>query len=478
MSVSNGQIANATTFNDAFVSKTSLNQDVDGTINLQNTSSGATVTNVQQTINDIKTVNANQDVAITILEDTRVFKATSSTDKAVARFIGTDGQSIDNSLVTISDTGDILTTGNLEVEDIQVNGDAVIEGNVIIQGDATVNGTTTFINTENLDVTDKNITVNKDGTDATSEGSGLTVERDGTNGSLIYGNAYQNKFACGPLGAELAIATMADITAATVTGIQSSVGSADADKFIKTASDGFLDKTFNNTIPSFASDSAFTTFLGRSAVVGDRYFNTVSATTVVYDGTTFVGPTATVSIPTPTVQRFLSGTSTYNIPAGVKFIRVRMSGGGGGGGGSSNANNQNGGNGTAGSATTFGTSLLTANGGGFGSGGSTAAPGSGGAVTINSPAIAVVSYAGGGGQFGGVTAVANVMTNGGDGGNNMFGGAGVGGQNVLIPGGAGIANSGGGGGGASTVQSSASLNLLFSFSSSSFVIFISFLQIK
>ena len=90
---------------------------------------------------------------------------------------------------------------------------------VIVSGNLTVQGTTTTIESTNLDVTDKNITVNKGGSDASSEGAGLTVDRVGTDGSLIYKDAATNKFAIGTLGAEKDIATMFDITAANLSGV-------------------------------------------------------------------------------------------------------------------------------------------------------------------------------------------------------------------------------------------------------------------
>lgn len=90
---------------------------------------------------------------------------------------------------------------------------------VIVAGDLTVQGTTTTIETTNLEVEDKNITVNKGGSDASSEGAGLTIERDGVDGSIIYKDAAINKFAIGPLGSEKDIATMFDITAANLSGV-------------------------------------------------------------------------------------------------------------------------------------------------------------------------------------------------------------------------------------------------------------------
>ena len=90
---------------------------------------------------------------------------------------------------------------------------------VIVSGNLTVQGTTTSVDSTNLDVADKNITVNKGGSDASSEGAGLTVDRVGADGSLIYKDAATNKFAIGTLGAEKDIATMFDITAANLSGV-------------------------------------------------------------------------------------------------------------------------------------------------------------------------------------------------------------------------------------------------------------------
>lgn len=75
-------------------------------------------------------------------------------------------------------------------------------GNVIVGGDLTVNGTTTTLNTQTLDVEDSNITVNVLGNDASAEGAGLTVNRTGTDGSLIYKDLSPSKFAAGLLGSE------------------------------------------------------------------------------------------------------------------------------------------------------------------------------------------------------------------------------------------------------------------------------------
>jgi len=150
----------------------------------------------------------------------------------------------------------------------------------------------------------------------------------------------------------------------------------------------------------------------------------------------------------PTVQRFTSGSDTYYTPAGVKYLRVTVVGSGGGGAGSGTTNS--GGTGTNGNSSTFGSSLLTAA-GGSGAAGGIVAPGAGGAATINSPAIAVVSFTGqtGGAQSYTLAGAANNGVNGGDGGNSiLFAGGGPGTSDWGAgTGSAGSTNTGGGGAG-------------------------------
>lgn len=67
MSVSNGQIGNAATFNAAFASKTA-NNSLAGELELANAGSGATVTNAQQAINDNITDITALDVRVTANE--------------------------------------------------------------------------------------------------------------------------------------------------------------------------------------------------------------------------------------------------------------------------------------------------------------------------------------------------------------------------------------------------------------------------
>lgn len=114
----------------------------------------------------------------------------SSIDNTVARFNGTAG-AIQGSNVVIDDSDNVFIPGSLE-----------------INGNLTVQGTTTTLNTATLDVEDANVTVNKNGTDGSSEGAGVTVDRTGTKGSIIYSNAATSKFKLGDLASEVEIATI------------------------------------------------------------------------------------------------------------------------------------------------------------------------------------------------------------------------------------------------------------------------------
>ena len=145
----------------------------------------------------------------------------------------------------------------------------------------------------------------------------------------------------------------------------------------------------------------------------------------------------------PAITVYKTGSGTYTVPTGAKWLRVLMVGAGGGGAGGGTGSPGNGGNG---GNTTFGSSFLTANGG---SGGNIAqSPGfgqaaAGGAFTINAGASGLgVS----GGQGHGVAPTnANGFSPGAMGGASALGGAGAGAAGNA--GGAGAANTGGGGGG-------------------------------
>ena len=159
---------------------------------------------------------------------------------------------------------------------------------------------------------------------------------------------------------------------------------------------------------------------------------------------TLTSPITTGS--TPQVTTYTSGSGTYTVPTGVRYLQVKMVGGGGGGGGSGSS----GGVGGTGGTTTFGTSTLTCNGGTGGV--DNGAGGTGGSATITVGSGLALS----GGNGGGAPAGSGNRFNGGMGGASAFGGNGSngGGDAAGAPGNgpqAGVTNTGGGGGGAAFV---------------------------
>lgn len=181
----------------------------------------------------------------------------SSTDNAIVRWDGITGTLVQDSNVTIDDSG-----------------------NIIVAGDLTVNGTTTTVNSATLDVTDTNITVNNTGNDASSEGAGLTVERTGTDGSFVYEDALASKWKIGALGSEVEVADVSSTQTLTNKTI-------DADL---------------NTITDLANASIAT-----SAAIEFSKMEALTADRVnVTDGSGFVSASAT----TATELGFLSGVTS------------------------------------------------------------------------------------------------------------------------------------------------------------------------
>ena len=141
------------------------------------------------------------DKTITIPDATDTLVAKATTDTLTNKTIGDDLEIQGTTSSTTKDTGALVVQGGVGVEEnLNVGGDT------ILTGDLTVNGTTTSINTTDLEVVDKNITVNKGGSDVSSEGAGLTVERVGVDASLVHEDALTSKWKIGALGSEVEVA--------------------------------------------------------------------------------------------------------------------------------------------------------------------------------------------------------------------------------------------------------------------------------
>lgn len=208
----------------------------------------------------------------------------------------------------------------------------------------------------------------------------------------------------------------------------------------------------NPTVQKFTSGSGtynlsyvFTITSG-SATTGATYTNnavtfTVSATVASATRVVMTGGSAPLASGTLTKSGG-TGDSTLTFQAVRTPIYLRVQAVGGGGGGSGSGTASNG-NGTSGANTTFGTVLIVAGGGAFGSADSSLG-GVGGTASLGTAVgTAVVGGVGTPAQ----PSIVTLASRGGDGASSFFGGNGAGGL-FDAAGIAAAANSGGGGGGA------------------------------
>ena len=192
MAVSDGTPVNAANSNASFMSRTT-DTSTTGEVALNNVSSGGTISNAQQAINDnttnigTNTTNIATNASdITDLQNDKIDKVNPSTDHSVPRHDGATG--------TLQDSGVLIDDSD----------------NVTIPGDLTVNGTTTTINTSTMDVEDANITVNDGGDQATANSNvaGFTVEMsDATDARIGYDSTLASRFKGGEVGSESEIIT-------------------------------------------------------------------------------------------------------------------------------------------------------------------------------------------------------------------------------------------------------------------------------
>lgn len=114
---------------------------------------------------------------------------------------GTNTQTLNLGTGSGTQTVNIGTGAGTTTINIGATGDSVV-----------IAGTLTTVNTTNLDVADKNITINKGGTNATAAGAGITVE--GTSGASLatvqYDSTLTSKFKLGASGSEAEVVTVSD----------------------------------------------------------------------------------------------------------------------------------------------------------------------------------------------------------------------------------------------------------------------------
>ncbi len=213
MSVVNGQIANQTTFNNAFMSRTAAATSTVAKVALSNTDlpdSGVPITNAQKAINKaFEGVGALDESDTTVNDYSSQNYITNGDNRKVA--VG----KLDTQLKS---TQDDLDAAEVRLTDIESNpstfgGDKIFSDDVLIQGNLEVLGATTKIFTTDLEVEDTNILVNKGGTDLSSAGAGLTVERVTENAAFQFDNTLTSKFKIGLISAlyEIVVSGIAQI---------------------------------------------------------------------------------------------------------------------------------------------------------------------------------------------------------------------------------------------------------------------------
>lgn len=125
--------------------------------------------------------------------DTKINAATPMTDNKLVKSVGTSGVDVEATGIDVDDSNNITGINDLTID-----------------GDLTVNGTTTSVNSDTLDVTDANITVNNGGTQASADtgNAGLTVEMsDATDVEIGYDSTTASKMALGEIGSQSEIIT-------------------------------------------------------------------------------------------------------------------------------------------------------------------------------------------------------------------------------------------------------------------------------
>lgn len=215
------------------------------------------------------------------------------TDNAIMRWDGTTGDDANDSLVLISDTGEVTGATRLVVDNVQIDGNTVdttsgnltlnaAGGDVVIDGNLTVNGTTTTVNSTTLDVDASKVNVNVDGNQAAADLNDAGIEvnmTDATNAGLAYDSTLTSRFKIGEVGGQAEVITSTFTQSLTNKEFGTS-GSINADLFVDVV--GTTKSSRPCPIMTEAQRDALT------AVQGGCVFNSDSTSWNVYDGTAWV----------------------------------------------------------------------------------------------------------------------------------------------------------------------------------------------
>lgn len=157
-----------------------------------------------------KSLNVGQNASVggelIVLGETTLNATLNATDIIAANITADQLDTPIGNITTVNST--TLNADDLNLANALTIPSLVVTTTATINGDLTVNGTTTTINSATVDSVDPNITINKTGNDLSSEGAGLTIDRTGTKGSLVYANALASKFKIGDLASEAEVVTV------------------------------------------------------------------------------------------------------------------------------------------------------------------------------------------------------------------------------------------------------------------------------
>lgn len=400
MSVSNGQQAVASTFNDAFISKTtdSVTTAVVGLNNTTDANSGVQITNTQRKINEIADsdgTNGEGDASRKIYSSTNVVTngdnrkvAIGKLDAAVAASIPLTQKGAANGVATLDSNGR-LPSSQLPIAAMEFLG----SWNATTNTPALIDGTGSAGDIYRVSVA---------GTQDLGSGSqtfqvGDWVAYSGTiwqvtpNSDLFTGVLGNDTFLFGRNAANTVDLPIAKIDASDRLIVGGSGGA-----FVQGVK--FFDADSSNHIEIKSADTVASNFTLKLPAQ-DGSPNNLLAT----DGAGNLSFVASAGGAAPTVQTFPSGSGTWNRPTGCRFIRVTVVGGGGGGGGTGGGGSGAGaGGGGGGGATCIGyislpaATLSYAVGGGGSAGGAGNSPGGTGGTSTFSTFTANGGNGGGG----------------------------------------------------------------------------------
>lgn len=160
------------------------------------------------------------------------------------------------------------------------SGTVTVNNNLTVSGNLTVNGTTTQLNVTNLEVEDQNIRINKNGTDGSANGAGLSIEGTGpsTLANLLYDSTLASRFKVGLDGYESEV-----LTSSTTQVITGSKTFSSAVSISQTSNQIVLGTTNTTTIdaltpansrtysiPDAGSDAYFVMTEGNQTIAGSK----------------------------------------------------------------------------------------------------------------------------------------------------------------------------------------------------------------